>query len=267
MVSKLVIKVAESLNKQGFALVRGSDLRKELFRATDVLPCSAQLHPLWNFCASQRDEMDNLVYPFKRSMVSYFNSHSQRTSGKTTSIEYIDDSTVHCVSNYRVHRAWPTEADDIPGLVAMRSFVFNILSQVSTDDSIPFDKFEAMQTAFRVTYDIKQDEDGDPGPEGIHQDDAVLTVVTLIGRDNVKGGVNRVWHLDQRNGKPSVEDLSSNRLLVEQVLLEPFDTLLVMDREVKHEATSISPEDPNLPAVRDVLTYELREQRLRHDGE
>ena len=88
----------------------------------------------------------------------------------------------------------------------------------------------------------------------------------------------------QACGKPTADDLASHRLLTSLTLLEPMDTLLVLDRwseascdihihtcicicidillthrRVKHEACPIAPaEDAMGVAVRDVLTFEVR---------
>ena len=188
------------------------------------------------------------------------------------------------MSNFRVHRAWPAAADADATPAALRRVVFDVLlrggggvpspladsaglqaqriddDNSALDSNARYDDYEAMQTAYRVTNSAT--EDGDPGPEGVHQDAAHLTAVVLVGRDNVRGGLNRVWSLDQPCGKPSVADLTSNRLLAEVTLEMPFDTLLVRDREVKHEATAIAPADVRRPAVRDVLTFEVRPPML-----
>jgi hypothetical protein len=118
--------------------------------------------------------------------------------------------------------------------------------------------YEAMQTAFRVVFDAQNDQYGDPGPEGVHQDSADVTAILLVGRDNVLGGVNRVWALEQPSGKSCAEDLKSDRLLLETTLLHPMDTLILCDRKVRHEVTSVVPRDATRRALRDVLTYELR---------
>jgi hypothetical protein len=71
-------------------------------------------------------------------------------------------------------------------------------------------------------------------------------------------------------GKPTAADIASPRMLHEVVLRERFDTLLVLDRKVKHEALPIqvahaegqaggvASADPRAVAVRDVLTFEVR---------
>jgi hypothetical protein len=46
------------------------------------------------------------------------------------------------------------------------------------------------------------------------------------------------------------------------VLEERFDTLFVLDREVKHEALPILARDATRDARRDVLTFEIRRPRV-----
>ena len=94
-----------------------------------------------------------------------------------------------------------------------------------------------------------------------------MTVVALVNRKNVKEGSagDRVRSLDQSCGKPSEEDIKSNKVLKELILKNPFDTLLLLDKEAKHElllirysggeSKSSNAEDK---AVRDVLTFNTR---------
>jgi len=141
-----------------------------------------------------------------------------------------------------------------------------LMALLSAVTGEPLAGYEAMQTAFRVVFDMQADEDGDPGPEGVHQDSADVTAILLVGRDNVQGGVNRVWTLDQPSGKSCDADLTSGRLLLETTLLHPMDMLILCDREVRHEVTSVAPQDAMHRALRDVLTYELRRAPLDGRG-
>ena len=62
-------------------------------------------------------------------------------------------------------------------------------------------------------------------------------------------GANRVWSLAQPCGKPSAEDVASGRMLAE-TLRDRLDTLLVLDRHVKHEAREIAPRSQTCGARR-----------------
>ena len=125
-------------------------------------------------------------------------------------VEHIDPTTNHSVSNFRLHKAWPTAADRNPVMRAMLQFVAELLapselSPLLSEHGEPA-RFEAMVSAYRVTRGgHERFELGEPGPEGIHQDSADLTVVSLMDRRNVAedAGANRVWSLAQPCGKPS----------------------------------------------------------------
>ena len=89
-------------------------------------------------------------------------------------------------------------------------------------------------------------------------------MIIMMQRCNVaeESGGNRVWSLEQSCGKPRSGDLASRRLIASHVLRERFDALLVLDREVKHEACPVAvADDAAGPAIRDVLTIEVRRPR------
>ena len=126
--------------------------------------------------------------------------------------------------------------------------------------------YEAMFSAFRVRRTAT--ENGDPGPEGVHQDSADLTIVIMMHRHNVahSSGGNRVWSLQQPCGKPSETSLAGaveeGRLLLSHTLYKRYDAIMMLDRKVKHEARQIEQADATLgAAIRDVLTIEVRRPR------
>ena len=246
------------------------------------------LATMWDQATPQIDEQGMAVYPYKGTFVSYYRlkaGHVHRSSShdwpkthilNTTAshvVEHIDPTTADdSVSHFRLHRQWPPAMDNNSVVLAMQRLMFRL----AQDPSLQLDKshqhlgeetplisspFEAMMTAYRVTKcQVGVCRDGDPGPEGIHQDAAELTAVVLFGRRNVAAlsGGNRVWSLEQPFGKPSEADTTSGRLLASLVMRERFDTLLVRDRRVKHEALPIVSADATGDAVRDVWTFEVR---------
>lgn len=248
----------------------------------------ASFAKFWDAAVPQQDEEGHQVYKFKNTLVSYYaltggNDGPIRMTDKAYSsappsvIEYIDPTTRHNVSYFRVHRSWPDDADAHPLARAMLSLINEVIQQVGADDSDEADAagdgaskatYEAMMSAFRVrrSYADPQYQAGEPGPEGVHQDSAVLTAIVLLDRVNVASdsGGNRVWSLEQPAGKPLDSDLhNASRLLASPMLRRRFDMLLVMDREVKHEACAIEPADLSKAAVRDVLTFEVRRLPVR----
>jgi hypothetical protein len=229
--------------------------------------------------------------------------NAQRSSSEVATrleghvIEHIDPTTANAdnASYFRIHKQWPAAADMNSVFEAVQRLVFLLMrrhaqaavaaacaaeqrppppppqrQQQGDDDEeeevVEHDIYEAMFSAFRVQYSAT--EAGEPGPEGIHQDSAELTVVLLVHRGNVAhgSGANRVWSLAQPAGKPTVAELehaeAEGRLLLTHTLLEPFDALFMLDREVKHEACPIAQADATAgPAIRDVLTVEVRRPR------
>ncbi len=83
---------------------------------------------------------------------------------------------------------------------------------------------------------------GRPTPEGAHRDGVDLVVVSLVGRQHVKGGETRVFEAGGPRG-------------LRFTMTEPWTTLVLDDERVVHETTPIQPLDS--PGWRDtlVLTY------------
>jgi hypothetical protein len=271
--------VAAALAREHYVLLSARDML-QLLPLFPVALASEQLNGMWDETIPQRDEHGHIVYPHKGTLVTYYALDQGETDGNATvvrsnlhnydangsrTIEHIDPSTAHGATSYfRVHKAWPDGADENPIVRGILWLVSQLLA--STGPIAP--RFEAMMSAFRVqagarlpSASIDRGGDGDPSPEGVHQDSANLTIVMMWDRRNVAhgSGGNRVWSLEQPCGKPSVADLTSKRLLASAFLIDRFDTLIVLDREVKHEGTPITPADGGTLAVRDVLTFEVRE--------
>ena len=313
-----VASLQAQLARDYYAVVPASDMLQLL--AVDAADAQ-RLWRLWDEAVPQRDEHGREVYPFKGTLVTYYDLDAsaafdqarrapghgyvapESDSGLTgRAIEHIDPTTEHNASFYRreprtsrlsaaltrrahddrlrgrvaVHKQWPMEADASPVVRAMQRVISEILRSPSPLDQHLSEhitaSFEAMMTAFRVARESRPGrfQLGEPGPEGIHQDSADLTVVMMMGRRNVAGGsgVNRVWALEQPAGKPTEQDLGSDRLLASTTLVEQLDTLFVLDRKVKHEACPIAPEQEAAgAAVRDVLTFEIRRPPASPRGE
>jgi hypothetical protein len=209
-------------------------------------------------------------------------------------VENIDPTTINGGSSsyFRIHKSWPKAADQNVAVQALLGLVHEVMEPSSSalpDDlqwSTPGPEWEAMMSAFRVNLSwtgAAADEshktsgrrscrmardDGDPGPEGVHQDDADLTVVVLMDRANVaaESGGNRIWALAQPCGKVLADESEQDdgealhpHLLGSEVMCERFDALFILDRQVKHEALPIRCADESAGRTfRDVLTLEVR---------
>ena len=173
-----------------------------MFELLSVQPEHAALWDLWDEAVPQLDESGAEVYPFKDTLTSYYDLDTANWTrrrarrghdgwdGVVTAIcrarvvEHIDPTTNHSVSNVRLHKAFPAAADRNPVMRAMLQFVAELLapselSPLLSEHGEP--RFEAMVSAYRVTRGgHERFELGEPGPEGIHQDSADLTVVSLM---------------------------------------------------------------------------------------
>lgn len=286
-----IASIQHLLARDKFALIRAADMKALLAQLGAAEELSA-LSAFWESTEPQRDEQGKEVYPFKGTTTSYFAlqssedafnmsrvTHPNWPAGRT--IEKIDPTTVHEVSYHRVHRAWPPDAERNSIFQAIHRLVYEVVASPSAiewqggvEEVGGGDRhLEVMTTAFRV----KKSDDpnsplahGEPGPEGVHQDACDLTLIVMLRRHNLAPAPssNRVWHLSQPSGKPSAADVAnaSGTLLAAPMLLEPFDTLLVLDREAKHEACpfDVAPGRPDSVAERDILTLEVSRRPRLH---
>ena len=88
-------------------------------------------------------------------------------------------------------------------------------------------------------------EPGQPTPEGVHRDGVDYVLVLLVDRTNIVSGTTTIHDADGRQ-------------LGSFTLTAPLDAALVDDARVFHGVTAVTPEDPSLPAHRDVLVVTLR---------
>ncbi len=85
---------------------------------------------------------------------------------------------------------------------------------------------------------------GLPTPEGIHQDGHHFVVQNMIAKNNVEGGVSRIYE-------------NENTLLTEVLLENAFDCIIVDDQKVLHEVTPMSPKNEAEEATRDMLLLDF----------
>jgi hypothetical protein len=86
---------------------------------------------------------------------------------------------------------------------------------------------------------------GLPTPEGIHRDGVDFVFIGLIRRENIQGGLSRIYDEDRQ-------------LLRECTLDGPLHSLLLDDATLYHEVTPVLPADSERSAWRDVLVITFR---------
>lgn len=100
--------------------------------------------------------------------------------------------------------------------------------------------------AHQFRIQARPEEAGRPTPEGMHRDGVDYVLVTLIGRENVEGGVTGI-RVDGQEGEAA-----------SFALRDPMDSVLLDDRRVWHGVTPVVPLDPARPGHRDVLVLTFR---------
>lgn len=117
-------------------------------------------------------------------------------------------------------------------------------------------------TMFQFAYSTRMNlfGKGDPGPEGVHFDGAVGAMIIVVGRRNIRPGTGgtRIWSPDQPTGKPTPEDLTSGRLLLQTEPKDELDTLFYLDERVAHEAVAGEIIDGAVEAERNMLIMDFR---------
>ncbi len=81
----------------------------------------------------------------------------------------------------------------------------------------------------------------------MHQDGVDHVLVLLIGRQNVREGMNAIADL-------------ARRPMGSFTLTEPCDAALVDDNRAMHGVTPVAPIDPAQPGFRDVLVVTFRRE-------
>ena len=79
-----------------------------------------------------------------------------------------------------------------------------------------------------------------PTPEGIHQDNSEISSIIFIKTEDVASGAQtRIWGLETPKGYYDDSGFEARKidgkLLFEHTLSEPFETVFIRDRRIKHE--------------------------------
>jgi hypothetical protein len=101
--------------------------------------------------------------------------------------------------------------------------------------------------AHQFRIEARQGVQGKPTPEGLHRDGVDWVLVLMIDRRNIASGTTTIH--DQ-----------AKRTLGSFTLTDPLDAALVDDSRCYHGVTPVEPENPALPAYRDVLVVTFKKK-------
>jgi len=124
--------------------------------------------------------------------------------------------------------------------------------------------------AARTFCDVTKGIDGDPSPEGVHTDGNAISAVMFMGRENVlpMTGGNRVFKPEMKFGKYDEMEfqrpggLRDQYLIAETAFETPFETVILLDRVVKHEGQAFLQAELDRQAHRDAYLMFLRSPKL-----
>lgn len=98
----------------------------------------------------------------------------------------------------------------------------------------------------QVSILASKDQLGSPAPEGIHKDGMTFSVLLLIDRNNINGGVNKFYNNDKE-------------LIDEVTLLDRYDFIIMDDRKGYHSVSDISVIETTNEGKRSMLFLEFSE--------
>jgi hypothetical protein len=78
-----------------------------------------------------------------------------------------------------------------------------------------------------------------PVPEGIHQDGYNYVGIMCVSRNNIQGGVNKIYTLDEEE--------------IYNKVLDEGEMIIMNDRKVKHYVSNITRKDSLMKGYRDIL--------------
>jgi hypothetical protein len=131
-----------------------------------------------------------------------------------------------------------------PAMTAVLQTCLEIFTACTRPDARP-DNWHVEVHQFRI--ETREDESGQPTPEGLHRDGVDWVLVLLVRRQNVA------------SGETSIHDLAKQHL-GSFTLAEPLEAALVDDDRVYHGVTAVTPIDTAAPAYRDVLVATFRRE-------
>ncbi len=238
MQNDVLAPLAEHITREGFAFVRGREMKAALTQAgplTDWATFAAS----WDDLGLDTYMADGGRYRKRRHAVYAADSTGIRRKPHQAHYQSRDYNAL----NGGVARWFEPVLPEIGAGPTMTAILATCQALFERLTQTPRWHVEVHQ--FRI--EARAEQDGRPTPEGMHQDGVDHVLVLLIGRRNIREGVTAVTDL-------------TRHVLGSFTLTEPFDAALVDDNRVMHGVTPVAPIDPASPGYRDVLVVTFRRE-------
>jgi hypothetical protein len=231
-------ELADAIAREGFALVRGTDMRG-VIEAHGSLADWAAFAASWEDLGLDTYMADGGRYRKRRHAVFSASAEDRaiRRAPHQPHYQSRDYNPLHG-GIQRWFEAVSPEIGAGPSMTAILATCRELFERLS-----PVRAWHIEVHQFRI--EARADEPGRPTPEGVHRDGVDYVLVLLIGRRNVQSGITSIRAPD-------------GRTLGSFTLADPMDAALVDDLRVMHGVTPVQPIDPSQPASRDVLVVTFR---------
>jgi hypothetical protein len=239
--SELLDPIADTVRKDGFALVRAAE--------TAALLEKAGLRDWSSFAASWADlGVDTYMADggrYRRRRFAAFRAAAAGIVRKPHQPHY--QSRDYNALNGGIERWFEPVTEAIAGHSALRAIIGTChrLFDRLTPPGLRPEAWHVELHQFRI--EARPGEDGQPTPEGLHRDGVDWVLVLMVRRENVASGETTIYDLVERP-------------LGSFTLTEPLDAAWVDDSRVYHGVTPVTPIDPARPAYRDVLVITFRRE-------
>ena len=235
-----LIRLHETLLRQGFALLDARSLQQRLGVAPQVL---AALQPSWDDLPSDQYLKDGGKYRRRRHSCFVVEGGQVRQVPHRMHWQPLDYNALHGGME-----RWFDPMD--PATVALP-----VWNRLLVETAAVATALRGEQPWFVEAHQFRIDTAGGigrPTPEGAHRDGHDLVAVFLVGRHRIKGGESRVFEAQGPNGQRFT-------------LTEAWSLLLLDDERVIHETTPIQPQEEGELGWRDTLVLTFRANGFQGD--
>ena len=239
----LLAPLADAVSRDGFAFVRGAEMRATLARAGSLAD--------WDRFAASWDDLgvdtymaDGGRYRKRRHAVYGVGPDGIRRKPHQAHYQSRDYNKL----NGGIARWFEPVLPEIgagPSMTTVLATCRALFERLTPAPPGQAPRWHVEVHQFRI--EARAEQAGRPTPEGSHQDGVDHVLVLLVARRNIREGVTAVTDL---TGRP----------LGSFTLTEPFDAALVDDNRVMHGVTPVAPVDPARPGHRDVLVVTFRRE-------
>lgn len=237
---RLTNALQRRIERQGFAFVRGAEMR-------ELLELAGALHDWDTFAESWNDlEIDTHMADggrYRRRRHATFEAQAGRAARRLAHAPHFQTRDYNPL-NGGVARWFAPVTESTGNSASLRTIL--AAAQALFESLAPqASRWFIELHQFRIEAHAAQF--GQPTPEGMHRDGVDYVLVMLVRRHNIASGTTSIHDLERRE-------------LGSFTLSAPFDAALVEDSRVFHGVTPVEPVDVDLPAYRDVLVATFRRQ-------